>query len=702
MSSDGTQGPVLVHGIKADNPAKPPVRMEVRDMIKDHPDQWNLYLLGLERFQNSVPESAPLSFFEIAGKYKFLICVNMHQPPNSLAARISACIHGLPYKKWPDRDWNNKMVRVDNDFGGFCTHSSILFLTWHRPYLALFEAELYKHVNAVANDFDENERRSDYVKAAKDFRMPYWDWARPDLGVFPAEATSQARVQVKRPHNNQKDSRIDPNPLATYKFRESRTNTSINQFPRVGGTIRYPDQPNNNRMIQRLTQFFSGTDPQQASRGKNLTERVIFILQSYRDFGSASHNRFNPPKQPGQPNFAEWGSIEDIHNAIHTYSGGSGHMGNPAIAAFDPIFWLHHTNVDRLFAIWQACHDNPNDPSTYVTDQRAGESWGNFIVKAGDPETIKTPLAPFAQLGTKDNQVFWTSEGVRYTTEFGYVYPETQSWKFPTKESILNELDRVYGKTASFANILRSGDEDFKSSTEEFKSRAKAHLKAENSPVSASTFSLAAEQDDQKPLQEANELDVFSLPEDRDLKSLIGTDNKYLEWLVNIKAEKAELGGNYVVHVFLGNPDDSVPLLYVTNHSHVGAFATFGQDENTSCKNCQQGRASGQRITGQVPLTLALVERYVAGLIDSLAPQHVIPYLQKNLHWRVTLPNGDLQARSNLNNLLVSVVTNEVTIPSNPSDLPRYADEVIPQPDVTTNRAGSGRGDGTGYDGTNF
>lgn len=91
------------------------------------------------------------------------------------------------------------------------------------------QAELYKHVNAVANEFAETERRSDYVKAAKDFRMPYWDWARPDLGVFPAEATSQARVQVKRPHNNQKDSRIDPNPLATYKFRESRTNTSINQ-----------------------------------------------------------------------------------------------------------------------------------------------------------------------------------------------------------------------------------------------------------------------------------------------------------------------------------------------------------------------------------------------------------------------------------------------------------------------------------------
>lgn len=30
------------------------------------------------------------------------------------------------------------VVRQDN-FYGFCTHSSIIFLTWHRPYLALFE-----------------------------------------------------------------------------------------------------------------------------------------------------------------------------------------------------------------------------------------------------------------------------------------------------------------------------------------------------------------------------------------------------------------------------------------------------------------------------------------------------------------------------------------------------------------------------------
>ncbi|KAK1999196.1 Di-copper centre-containing protein [Colletotrichum falcatum] len=662
MSSDGTQGPVLVHGIKPDDPANPPVRMEVRDMIKDHPDQWNLYLLGMERFQKSVSETMPLSWYEICG------------------------IHGLPYKKWPDRDWNDKMARVDNSFGGFCTHSSILFLTWHRPYLALFEAELYKHVNAVADEFEEGERKADYVKAARDFRMPYWDWARPDLGVFPAQATSQARVLVKRPHDGQRDSLLSPNPLASYRFGEvSKGDGSINTFPRVGGTVRHPGRPDNDELTEQLTSFFVGTAP--ASRGKNLTERVLFILQSYRDFGAASHNRFNPPREPGQPDFTEWGSLEDIHNAIHNYTGGGGHMSDPAVAAFDPIFWLHHVNIDRLFAIWQACHDDPADPSTYVTDRTAGTGpfGGNFTVRAGDPETIRTPLAPFAQSAAGADQRFWTSEGVRYTTAFGYAYPETQRSRFPTREAVLNELDRLYGKSASLANILRSGDEDFRAASEELRSRARAHLEAEKKPSSAAAAAADAE-----------------LPEGRDLRKLAGPDNKYLEWLVDIKAEKAELGGNYVVHVFLGDPDDGAPLLYATNHSHVGAFATFGQGEDTPCRGCREGRAAGQRITGQIPLTLALAERYVAGLVESLAPEHVVPYLQRHLHWRLTLSDGEPRPRGLLRNLLVGVVTNEVAVPDTPTGLPRYADEVVPRPEATTNRSGSGRGDGTGYDGTNF
>nr|XP_036576373.1 tyrosinase [Colletotrichum truncatum]KAF6783111.1 tyrosinase [Colletotrichum truncatum] len=660
MSSDGTRGPILVRGIPADDPQNPPVRLEVRDMIKDHPDQWNLYLRGLERFKSeAVPERMPLSYFELAA------------------------IHGLPYKKWPDQPWNN-MVRVDNPFGGFCTHSSILFLTWHRPYLAVFEAELYKHVNFVANAFAEDERKADYVRAAKSFRMPYWDWARPDLGVFPPQAVSDATNRVIRPRSLPGSAEI--NPLASYTFRESRSMRDINIFPRVGSTVRYPNRRDGDGdMNAALLRFFTGND--RRPKGKNLTERVQFIMQSYTEYATASSNRFDPQK-PSNIDFRGWGSIEDIHNAVHNYVGGSGHMSNPEISSFDPIFWLHHTNIDRLFAIWQAVHDNPGDPLTFVTTKRADTRWGNFVVKAGDPETINTPLAPFARAVTNGNQEFWTSAGVRYTETFGYAYPETQKSKFPTPRDVINELDRLYGRMATFANIMRSSPEDLQNSTEELQHRAKNHIKAERGQFS--TLAVT----NQVPLANTNGV---HLPEERDLKKLVGPDKKYLEWLVNIKAEKAELGGNYVVHVFLGNPDDNAPLLYPTNHSHVGVFATFGQDENTACRNCQAGHAAGQEITGQIPITLALVERYLAGMVDSLSPEDVTPYLQENLHWRVTLTNGEVQDRQVLNNLLVSVVTNEVKVPDTPTDLPEYSPDVVVRPDCTTNRQGTGRGHGTGY-----
>jgi tyrosinase len=39
---------------------------------------------------------------------------------------------------------------------------------------------------------------------------------------------------------------------------------------------------------------------------------------------------------------------------VHIDIGGdSGHMQDPVYAAYDPIFFLHHCNVDRQLAIWE-------------------------------------------------------------------------------------------------------------------------------------------------------------------------------------------------------------------------------------------------------------------------------------------------------------------------------------------------------------
>lgn len=42
-------------------------RLEIRDLEKNYPDQWNVYLLGLQRFQ-SISQDDKLSYFQIAGR----------------------------------------------------------------------------------------------------------------------------------------------------------------------------------------------------------------------------------------------------------------------------------------------------------------------------------------------------------------------------------------------------------------------------------------------------------------------------------------------------------------------------------------------------------------------------------------------------------------------------------------------------------
>lgn len=69
-------------------------------------------------------------------------------------------------------------------------------------------------------------------------------------------------------------------------------------------------------------------------------------------------------------------NIENIHNTIHNCVGGYGHMQYPDVAAFDPVFWLHHANVDRIVAMWQVLN-----PDSYVVP--TVNTWGSYYESRG-------------------------------------------------------------------------------------------------------------------------------------------------------------------------------------------------------------------------------------------------------------------------------------------------------------------------------
>jgi hypothetical protein len=45
--------------------------------------------------------------------------------------------------------------------------------------------------------------------------------------------------------------------------------------------------------------------------------------------------------------------FHSLHNGLHTWFGFGSHMSSVVVSPFDPMFYLHHCNVDRLWAMWQ-------------------------------------------------------------------------------------------------------------------------------------------------------------------------------------------------------------------------------------------------------------------------------------------------------------------------------------------------------------
>jgi tyrosinase len=97
------------------------------------------------------------------------------------------------------------------------------------------------------------------------------------------------------------------------------------------------------------------------------------------------------------------GQLEQTpHNVVHDAVGGpGGWMSDPDRAAADPIFWLHHSNIDRLWHQWSSAgHRAPTDHRWTGHRFAFFDAHGNRVHKSG-AEIIDT----VGQLG-------YTYEGV--------------------------------------------------------------------------------------------------------------------------------------------------------------------------------------------------------------------------------------------------------------------------------------------------
>src|SRR5262249_10583309 len=82
-------------------------------------------------------------------------------------------------------------------------------------------------------------------------------------------------------------------------------------------------------------------------------------------------------------------SVESVpHNAVHVDVGGEwtkagktldGWMIDPDTAALDPIFWLHHANIDRLWTVWNRISKLNTDPAGSVNVGGKNISWSTSV-----------------------------------------------------------------------------------------------------------------------------------------------------------------------------------------------------------------------------------------------------------------------------------------------------------------------------------
>ncbi|KAG8935701.1 hypothetical protein FRC00_010515 [Tulasnella sp. 408] len=556
---------ILIKGAGAGGQSGQPViapRLDAEDFVQNE-KLFSLYVQALQRLYDT-PESEDDSHFQISG------------------------IHGLPFLPWNG-------AKLDDPNDGYCKHGTTTFPTWHRPYCALFEQTLQAHAVEIAATYTSN--RDDWQKAAVNFRIPFWDWARHDLPpkqFYDHDEFSQ--VTITHPDGSKGPVK---NPLLGYQFKDGHgpdppkeafdpddwpTMKEVSDWP---GTVRHPtadgtfDVKSFKKALQK--EPFKGL--------RSSTARLLLNVDNWFDFSTqqARHGRGTSTS-----------SLETLHNAVHGRLGGDkGHMSYIPFAAFDPIFWLHHANVDRVTALWQAIHYN---------------SWFE-----ADEIDENTPLTPFWFESTQ----FWTSDGCRVPNTLKYTYADFDGLVTTDPEALSQAIRKrvkdLYVDKETFPGFPRFG-----------RAAVNAALTQPQAPLSLAAASVP------EPIAE--------------IQADSG-HHQHIEWTCRIRAKQKDLRSVASIIIFVGPvPDHSQGYDYTDDPGYAGSFVPFLNPFADYCSNCREG--ADNLLEAFVHMNYNLMQR---GIDVNNIPA-VEEYLRENLHWVIRKQSGGDARPEDIKTLEVTVI----------------------------------------------
>jgi tyrosinase len=250
-------------------------------------------------------------------------------PTDSTSWRFLAAVHGYNPATDPQHGKGGKLppASVKKRFWNQCQHQTWYFLPWHRGYLAYFEQIIEAAVVSLGGP--------------SGWALPYWNYS---------DADPKARLL--------------PDAFVPKTLSDGSANP-----------LYVP--------------------------GRNSTTNNFHIPDRDVNLGCLTHSPFGGVASGGDPGFGgpktkfshfghTNGRLESVpHNVIHDDIGGL--MGDPETAALDPIFWLHHANIDRLWEVWT--HRDPTfvDPAdtAWLTGQTFELHDSSGAVQSFTPSQMK-------------------------------------------------------------------------------------------------------------------------------------------------------------------------------------------------------------------------------------------------------------------------------------------------------------------------